>query len=312
MIVGGSPCTGFSVTGHHQGVENEGSGLVNEMIRLIGECKPKFVFIENVPTIVTFQEFPTICEQIGRLGYRLVWTVLPASDLGAPHRRKRWWALCTRNDIQPGDVTIKLKSECNLVYDWSEEPVDRCIHVQQGTLHRLFTLGNTLVPCVARVAFLALFTGLRMPFSSVISSTAWTNADVASTAIRQGGQQKVHHGRWTEESGVVRIMPPRNDMQLERPREYTFDASLYQPANIKRQNKHPLLTDVVHMKFFATPRTLLMGSVSMTRRTIWDLPTQFRFEKNTTGPRDGVANPCFVEWMMGYPIDWTSAQFSDS
>lgn len=48
LIIGGSPCQGFSFAGKGLNFEDPRSKLFFEMVRLIKECNPKYFFLENV------------------------------------------------------------------------------------------------------------------------------------------------------------------------------------------------------------------------------------------------------------------------
>ena len=48
LLIGGSPCQGFSVAGRELGFDDERSKLFFELVRLIRETKPKYFFLENV------------------------------------------------------------------------------------------------------------------------------------------------------------------------------------------------------------------------------------------------------------------------
>ncbi|NCX93455.1 MAG: DNA cytosine methyltransferase [Gammaproteobacteria bacterium] len=53
IISGGFPCQDISVAGLGKGLAGERSGLFFEIARLVRECQPRFVFLENVPAIRT-------------------------------------------------------------------------------------------------------------------------------------------------------------------------------------------------------------------------------------------------------------------
>ena len=48
LLIGGSPCQGFSVSGNKLNFEDERSKLFFEFVRLIEETKPKYFMLENV------------------------------------------------------------------------------------------------------------------------------------------------------------------------------------------------------------------------------------------------------------------------
>lgn len=97
IIFGGFPCQDISVAGNGAGLEGKRSGLFFEICRLIAECEPTFVFLENVPAIRT-RGLHTVIEELSRLGYECRWTCLSAQEVGAPHLRKRWFLLAGRTD----------------------------------------------------------------------------------------------------------------------------------------------------------------------------------------------------------------------
>lgn len=48
LLIGGSPCQGFSFAGKQLNFEDERSKLFFEYVRLLKECKPKYFLLENV------------------------------------------------------------------------------------------------------------------------------------------------------------------------------------------------------------------------------------------------------------------------
>lgn len=91
IIYGGFPCQDVSVAGARKGLEGERTGLFREAIRLVRECKPQFVFLENVPGIR--RDVFTIRGELEALGYDCRDGFLSAAEVGANHRRNRWWLL---------------------------------------------------------------------------------------------------------------------------------------------------------------------------------------------------------------------------
>ena len=73
------------------------------MLRLIDECKPAFVFLENVPAIRT-RGAERVCKELAIRGYDLRWDVVSVAEVGAPHLRKRWFLLAAHTErIEGGD-----------------------------------------------------------------------------------------------------------------------------------------------------------------------------------------------------------------
>lgn len=93
-ICGGFPCTDLSVAGKQEGLQASRSGLWWEYLRLVRELRPGVVVIENVPPLYRKLEWRRQVEgPLVALGYQVIWTLCKASDVGAPHRRERTFAL---------------------------------------------------------------------------------------------------------------------------------------------------------------------------------------------------------------------------
>jgi DNA (cytosine-5)-methyltransferase 1 len=89
-ICGGFPCQDISTAGKGAGIEGERSGLWGEYARLIGELRPRVVFVENVAALLG-RGLDRVLGDLASLGYDAVWDCIPASAVGAPHQRDRFW-----------------------------------------------------------------------------------------------------------------------------------------------------------------------------------------------------------------------------
>lgn len=89
VIIGGFPCQDISVAGDRAGI-NDGtrSGLWIEQMRTIREIRPKYAVIENVANLVGFGLERVLCD-LAEDGRDASWAVIPASAVGADHRRDR-------------------------------------------------------------------------------------------------------------------------------------------------------------------------------------------------------------------------------
>ena len=147
VITGGFPCQDISVAGKQAGIgEGTRSGLWSEIVRLIGELRPRYVIVENVAALLsgpTEQRggwFGTILADLARCGYDAEWENIPASALGAPHRRERVWivaypAKIRRPEMALFNIAQNVHRTCerwaprnvgalggkNLIADWQEQ-----------------------------------------------------------------------------------------------------------------------------------------------------------------------------------------------
>jgi DNA (cytosine-5)-methyltransferase 1 len=189
IIFGGFPCQDISVAGKGAGLEGERSGLFFEVVRLAKEIRPAFLFLENVPAIRT-RGLDAVIQELTTLGYDCRWTMLSAAEVGAPHKRERWFCLAfnanhqgasTVAGVSEGSSTKPLGVYTNMAYSnrqgleigqrepsnigtkqqtplrsgwWSiESDVGRVAHGIPYRVDRIKRLGNAVVPAQAREAF---------------------------------------------------------------------------------------------------------------------------------------------------------------
>jgi DNA (cytosine-5)-methyltransferase 1 len=90
VICGGFPCQDISVAGKGAGIGGERSGLWSEYARIIGEVRPRYVIVENVAALLG-RGLERVLGDLAALGFDAEWHCIPASAVGAPHRRDRVW-----------------------------------------------------------------------------------------------------------------------------------------------------------------------------------------------------------------------------
>ncbi len=96
VICGGFPCQDISVAGKKAGITGSRSSLWKEFARLINEIKPKYAIIENVANL-RGNGLITVLQDLWQIGYDAEWHCIPASAVGAPHRRDRIWIIAYPN-----------------------------------------------------------------------------------------------------------------------------------------------------------------------------------------------------------------------
>ena len=91
-ICGGFPCQDISVAGLGAGLSGARSGLWWEFHRLISEIRPRVVIAENVAALRS-RGLDEVLRSLAAVGYDAEWHTIPASSVGAPHRRDRVWII---------------------------------------------------------------------------------------------------------------------------------------------------------------------------------------------------------------------------
>ena len=102
VVCGGFPCQDISCAGKGAGLAGERSGLWSEFARIIGEVRPRYAFVENSP-MLTSRGLGRVLGDLSEMGYDATWCVLGASDVGAPHLRKRIWILAHARVLEGRD-----------------------------------------------------------------------------------------------------------------------------------------------------------------------------------------------------------------
>lgn len=317
LILAGFPCIGFSTVGLRQGFAQQGSGLYSHIVRLVDVFLPPLVFMENVPNTL-HMGMPRLCKDFGARGYDLRWCVLTADALGAPQRRKRWFCLAIRRGFEVVDRKVKE----NHLPSWSptltaSQRMTLTNTKYHGQRHAL--LGNSVVPQCVRYAFLLLLGGFAAPpgaddHGAVINSPiafglrcdllrAGASFPKFGFAVRDQSKKtkvyKVHYNNLTvpkdKKKCTVVVDPAAYD---GRARVRVVDAKLQTSLPITRAKC---------MTGWSTPRHgMTRAGHVLSRRSVQDLPTQLRFERSTPDRlRAGQPHARFVEWLMGYPPNWT-------
>lgn len=101
LIIGGSPCQGFSFAGKQLNFNDDRSKLFFEFVRLVKELRPKYFLLENVKMKQEYQD--VISEQLGVKPIEI-----NSSLVSAQQRRRLYWTNIP-NVIQPEDKKIYLK-----------------------------------------------------------------------------------------------------------------------------------------------------------------------------------------------------------
>lgn len=99
LLVGGTPCQGFSVAGKQGGINDPRSALCLSYCRLLETMRPRWFVWENVPGVFSTnggEDFREFLRKIDEIGYSVAWRVLDAQYVrvdgfprAVPQRRRR-------------------------------------------------------------------------------------------------------------------------------------------------------------------------------------------------------------------------------
>ncbi|MGN0287580.1 MAG: DNA cytosine methyltransferase [Atopobiaceae bacterium] len=127
LLAGGVPCPPFSVAGKQLGSDDE-RDLFPEALRLVAECDPRAVLIENVKGIF-FPKFDgyraQVTDRLEAMGYRWWWRLVQSSDYGV-------------SQLRPRAVLVALKEPWASHFEWPD-----------GDASKTKTVGQLLRPEMA-------------------------------------------------------------------------------------------------------------------------------------------------------------------
>ena len=309
MLSGGFPCQDISSIGLQKGInQGERSTLFYEMMRIAKESSTiQVIFFENVANIIKLGLTDVVQECCMNAGFDLKWIVKSAGELGAPHVRNRWFALACKKTFSFEDYDMCFGVEnavghCN----WDNEPKHRFtfkpdIKADESWdpkwSRRCATLGNAVVPKVVREAFLEL----------VQSHKDWRLLADTLSAYSIPVQDVVSF----PDAGLV-VDGKMIQMPLKQ-----------QSVDNDKVSLHITLGDEkINYVNFPTPRHGNTHAASLTARGSRDLPTVLTNCDETIEIIKSlgveyevgkiykvvVPNVNYIEWMMGFPQDWTKVK----
>lgn len=104
LLAGGPPCQGFSINAPVRSKDDQRNHLFRDYLRFVAAFMPRFVLIENVPGLVSFEKGETlhdILESLARIGYGADVRILGAAYYGVPQMRWRTIIIGSRGTELP-------------------------------------------------------------------------------------------------------------------------------------------------------------------------------------------------------------------
>ena len=130
LLAGGVPCPPFSIAGKQLGHLDE-RDLFPEALRLVKECNPKAVMLENVRGLldIKFKEYRRrILNELYKMGYQCDWRLVNASDYGV-------------SQLRPRAILVALKKEYFEYFEWPTKNETRPLTVGELLYDEMASLG---------------------------------------------------------------------------------------------------------------------------------------------------------------------------
>ena len=159
LVCGGFPCQDISLAGAGAGLDGPRSTLWVEMARIVGACRPRWIIVENVPSLRT-RGADRVIADLAALGYASWPFVVGAVHAGAPHRRNRLFLLARDISAYPARARLEVRQRLatrkarllptERFGGWlAESCIRRVDDGFPGRVDRVRSLGNAVVPAVA-------------------------------------------------------------------------------------------------------------------------------------------------------------------
>lgn len=143
LLAGCAPCQPFSTL--RNGTNRESSDkwpLLNEFGRLVRDCLPDVVTMENVPNLKAQSIYDDFVRELKGLGYQVSSKVVDAAHYGVPQRRKRLVLLASRHGpirlLSPEEVGVRPKTVRQAI--GALPPVDAGEACASDSLHKARSL----------------------------------------------------------------------------------------------------------------------------------------------------------------------------
>ena len=173
VICGGFPCQDVSFAGRRAGLEGARSGLWSEYARLIGELRPRYVLVENVPGLLSLG-VGAVLGDLSALGYDAEWHCIPAGHVGASHERDRVWIIAypdkegrpdtkgRQGQTEPSWRQILTADDvgCRPSERSPEPAMVRVVDVFSADVDAVAALGNAVVPQIPELIGRAIMSSL--------------------------------------------------------------------------------------------------------------------------------------------------------
>lgn len=150
VVSGGFPCQAYSSAASGR---NNADDLWPEMLRIVADVAPRYVFAENVAK----RAIESAANDLEKMGYETRAIPFSAADMGADHVRERFWLLAYTDD--EGELLRPINAEMGLCQElqnsvWTDFPDEsRVVDGMAYRVDRYKATGNGQVPAVAATAF---------------------------------------------------------------------------------------------------------------------------------------------------------------
>ncbi len=285
LVTAGFPCQDISTLNRKRtGLQGARSGLFYDLMAWVKQRRDvRYVLLENSPDIRT-NGLDAVLACLRDCGFaHIAYGYFTAAELGAPHVRRRWYCLAARSAAAASRLPPLPERP---PFDWADARpqkrrlVPRTAETHKTNFGRCAMLGNSVVPDVVAHAYRTMRTAMGV-----------------TTAPGRTGSGEV--------SSTVTVVRPSGTVTVPRTVAKWPDMPVTMSDGKGTMYTQNHWMTPVHSKWYQY--------TVLTARSCWLLSNQIYYSTTTVTPNVPIhmrskyydINPRFVEYLMGYTVDWT-------
>ena len=266
MITAGFPCQDISAANPSgQGLDGKRSGLFFEIIRLLQDLPSVRIVMLENSPFIRTRGLERALTALSDLGFVMTFKTYTPASLGAPQDRKRWFCLAVRNGPKKA-LSLRKRTLATWKALWEKEPCPRVLPLTTPTTHtEAFSRNKRLGDSVCPQVVLVAFLELLSLAQNRVLKLSPAHATVSRRLTLSDGCRK-------------------------------FNRKLWASPNASHWSQYHKLTE--------------RSTRVLANQVFYEVDTQacMKSRCNITTEKCSkffTVNPNFIEWLMGFPKDYT-------
>jgi site-specific DNA-cytosine methylase len=292
IVTAGFPCQDVSlINSNASGIHGPKSKLFFEILRIVDIIRRDarddvYIILENSPVIVT-KGLDTIVEElVEKRDFVLKWVKCAAEEVGAYHRRRRWFALAYSNTQETKRHVLEKLGSLAVKSSFAVEPQPRILERRTARIpcEKIKSMGNAIVPAQLLLALRLLSYENHENDDAEIGGggVGYSRSPYWIRTHRQGGMVSQTKRTFTR-GPRTRLVLEDGKIRIECEQWPTPWATRTTAERLRRS----FGPSVVNAAFFCeSGREMTQTTDFRAANALWHISVSF------------------LAWLMGYPLDW--------
>ncbi|MEF2930993.1 MAG: DNA cytosine methyltransferase [Methanobrevibacter smithii] len=166
VVIGGFPCTGFSIANTKRNMGDERNFLYQQLLRVVNDKQPKVFVAENVKGLLSMEKgkvIEMIINDFKEIGYDVDYKILNAADYGVPQARER---------------VIIIGNRCGI-----KNIYPKPTHTDTSKAQQTLTQDNTLLPYITTEEAIGYLSDVKISYDPIELDGKMIYNHMASTNV---------------------------------------------------------------------------------------------------------------------------------